>query len=386
MKKIVGIIAAAALAASAFAEVNIGLGANQAFAPVAYDGDDIVTVGPVANWDGLNNKNVGNGLSTGRVGLSFSAESENAGVVTDFHIENNEFDNAYGWVKPFSFLEIKAGKIDTNWRRLGFGYGVWNTLRPSAMDTAGDDLAFYRPHSPNFALLLTPIEGLEIVYDYEADDEKIDDHEIYDELWNHARYGASYTIDGVGTIMAQLYGQEPAYNKDYDKKDWGVVGVAFELTGIENLYAQFGVQAPTTFAPLGDKEGEEIGNSNIKLGAGVSYTLDALTLHAYFNGAIKANDDGDYGDFGFALGAGVDYALSDAYTLLADVRFINDKMLGDEENHVILFGGLEHHLTNATLKLGFVGETKSTVRGHLTDSGKLQDFTFGIPVVLDINF
>ena len=378
MKKIVGIIAAAALAASAFAEVNIGLGANQAFAPVAYDGDDVVTVGPVANWDGLNNANVGNGLVTGRIGLSFSAENEVAGVVTDIHNENKSFDNAYGWVKPFSFLEIKAGKIDTNWRRLGFGYGVWNTLRPSAIDAAGDDLAFYRPHQPNFAVKLTPVEGLEIVYDYMAEDE----HEIYDELWNHSRYGASYTIDGVGTIMAQVYGADPYFNKDGDEKKFnGTANVAFELTGIENLYAQFGVKAPVSF--------DAYSGQDINLGAGVNYAIDAITLHAYFNGALKpAVDDNElkYKDFGFALGAGVDYALSDAYTLLADVRFINDKMLGDEENHVILFGGLEHHLTNATLKLGFVGETKSTVRGHLTDSNKLQDFTFGIPVVLDINF
>ena len=380
MKKIVGIIAAAALAASAFAEVNIGLGANQAFAPIAYDGDDIVTVGPVANWDGLNAKKTGTGSGnkTGRLGLSFSAGNDVAGIVTDIHNEDKSFDNAYGWVKPFSFLKVSAGKMDGPWTRLGFGYGAWNTLRPSHIDGAGDDLAFYRPHQPNFQVLLTPVEGLEIVYDYTSEDE----YKIYDELWNHARYGVSYNIEGVGKILAQVYGADPYVNKDGDEvKFSGSANVAFQLTGVEGLDAQFGVRAPIDFNPYAK-------NPDINIGAGVNYTLDAITLHAYFNGAIKpALDAGEmkYKDFGFAIGAGVDYALSDAYTLIADVRFINDKML-DKENHVILYGGIEHHLTNANLKLGFLGETNSTVRGHLTDEGKVQSFTFGVPLVLDINF
>ena len=376
MKKIVGIIAAAALATSAFAEVNIGLGANQAFAPVAYDGDDVVTVGPVANWDGLNNANVGAGKTTGRIGLSFSAGNDVAGVVTDIHNEDKSFDNAYGWVKPFSFLKVSAGKIDGPWTRLGFGYGVWNTLRPSAIDGAGDDLAFYRPHQPNFQVLLTPVEGLEIVYDYLAENE----HMLYDEVWNHARYGVSYNIEGVGKILAQVYGADPYTNKDGDEAKFnGTANVAFQLNGIEGLDAQFGVKAPINF--------DAYTGQSINIGAGVNYAIDAITLHAYFNGALKPALDGTdvkFKDFGFAIGAGVDYALSDAYTLLADVRFLNDKMV-DTESHVIVFGGLEHHLTNANLKVGFVGETKSTVRGHLKD-GKAPDFTFGVPVVLDINF
>ena len=377
-------IAAAALAATAFAEVNIGLGANQAFAPVAYDGDDVVTVGPVANWDGLNSSKTGTGSGnkTGRLGISFSAGNDVAGIVTDIHNEDKSFDNAYGWVKPFSFLKISAGKLDGPWTRLGFGYGAWNTLRPSAIDGAGDDLAFYRPHQPNFQVLLTPVEGLEIVYDYLAEDQ----HEIYDEVWNHARYGVSYNIEGVGKILAQVYGADPYTNKDGDEVKFnGTANVAFQLTGIEGLDAQFGVKAPINFdAYATDNDGK---SQAINIGAGVNYAIDAITLHAYFNGALKPALDGTdvkFKDFGFAIGAGVDYALSDAYTLLADVRFLNDKMV-DTESHVIVFGGLEHHLTNANLKVGFVGETKSTVRGHLKD-GKAPDFTFGVPVVLDINF
>ena len=386
MKKIVGIIAAAALAATAFAEVNIGLSANQAFAPIAYDGDDIVTVGPDAIWGGLNSGN-----HVGRAGISFSAENEVAGVVTDIHTEDFSKDNAYGYVKPFSFLQISAGKIDTNWRRLGFEYGAWNTLRPYGIDDAGDDLAFHRPLQPNFALLLTPIEGLEIVWDYQADKGEV---EIYDELWNHARFGVSYTIADVGTVMAQLAGADPYKTKDGDEKKFnGWANVAFQLSGVENLDAQIGVWAPINF----DYEtGEEIG-----FGAGAHYTLDALTLHGFFKGGIITNDDGDaYGNFAFALGAGVDYAINDSWTLVADVRYINDyynkklaeleidgkKVTAKDDGHLVLYAGVEHKLSNAAIRTGFAASTNSVIHNNLTDSGKLQDFTFGIPVVLDISF
>ena len=73
MKKIVGIIAAAALAATAFAEVNIGTWNRAVFEPFYYDGDTLRSYeGP--SWDLSSNGGV-------RTGLGFSASSENAGMV-----------------------------------------------------------------------------------------------------------------------------------------------------------------------------------------------------------------------------------------------------------------------------------------------------------------
>ncbi|WP_027727917.1 hypothetical protein [Treponema sp. C6A8] len=401
MKKIVGIMAAAAFAATAFAEVNIGLSANQAFAPIAYDGDRVVTVGPDAAWGGTNS-----GKTTGRVGLSFSAETENAGVVTDIHTEDFSKDNAYGWVKPFSFLKISAGKMDNPWKRLGFGYGAWNTLRPYGISSEGDDLAFARPHQPNFQVLITPIEGLEIVWDYKAEESQYD---FYDEVWNHARYGVAYTIADVGTIMAQVAGQDQAENKDGDKKDFGIVNAAFQLTGVEGLDAQFGVAVPTTFdAYMG----------SINLAAGAHYTFNALTFHGFFNGKLtrddeKAQSDAKYEKFGFSIGAGVDFAVTDAWTLVGDVRYQNDIFVGtpevgakdgkvdyekgevvkavkatklaDKVDRFIFYVGAQHNLTNANVKIGFEGVTNSLVHDNVTDEGKLQSFTFAVPVVLDIS-
>ncbi|EID86228.1 hypothetical protein MSI_01840 [Treponema sp. JC4] len=385
MKKIVGIIAAAALATSAFAEVNFGLSANEAFAPIAYDGDDIVTVGPTATWNGLNTTN-----RTGRVGLSVSAENEVAGVKTDIHMEDNTHDNYFGWVKPFSFLKISAGRMDGNWKRLGFGYGAWNTLRPNGIGHEGDDLAFWRPDSgnfaPNFALLVTPVEGLEINYDTQVTAGA--NNKAYNELWNHARYGVSYSIEGVGTIMAQIWGKDKGITKgDTDSKAWGVINAAFQLTGVENLDAQFGVRVPTTFKPTASEDGTADAESAIQFGAGVNYKLDALALHAFFDGRL-GSDDGDYGKFGFGIGGGADFAINDVYTLVGDVRYYSTWYSGTAEgdDHVVFYGGLEHHLTNATLKLGFAGSTNSLIGNHAKDDGKAQSFTFGVPVVLDINF
>ena len=129
MKKIVGIIAAAALAASAFAEVNIGTWNRAVFVPFAYDGDTLRSLeGP--SW--------GVGSAGGvRTGLSFSASSENAGVVFDIHgnpatSDHDALamgDNAYTWVKPVDMLTLKFGRMDNNWGRLDHCFGTWDYWR-----------------------------------------------------------------------------------------------------------------------------------------------------------------------------------------------------------------------------------------------------------------
>ena len=94
MKKIVGTIAAIALAASsAFAGANFGMGFNRGFfTPFAWDGEakaDIST-----SWG-----------NAPRIGASFSAASEDVGVVADVKFDNGGVavnDNAYIWVKPAS--------------------------------------------------------------------------------------------------------------------------------------------------------------------------------------------------------------------------------------------------------------------------------------------
>ena len=103
MKKIVGTIAAIALAASsAFAGVNVGMGFNRGFfVPFAYDGTD-AKAGISTSWG-----------AEPRVGVSFSAASEQVGVVADVKFDGGNVavnDNAYIWVKPVEWFKMNIGQ------------------------------------------------------------------------------------------------------------------------------------------------------------------------------------------------------------------------------------------------------------------------------------
>ncbi|MBQ0163424.1 MAG: hypothetical protein KBS84_09750, partial [Treponema sp.] len=99
MKKIVGTIAAIALAASsAFAGVNVGMGFSRGFfTPIAYDGNDAM-VDISTSWG-----------AQPRIGASISAASDDCGVVADIKFDGGNVavnDNAYIWCKPASWLKF----------------------------------------------------------------------------------------------------------------------------------------------------------------------------------------------------------------------------------------------------------------------------------------
>lgn len=88
MKKIVGPIAAIALAASsAFAGVNVGMGFSRGFfTPIAYDGNNVM-VDISTSWG-----------AQPRIGASISAASDDCGVVVDIKFDSgavNVNDKAY---------------------------------------------------------------------------------------------------------------------------------------------------------------------------------------------------------------------------------------------------------------------------------------------------
>ncbi len=391
MKKIVGIIAAAALAASAFAEVSVGSWNRQDYVPLAYNGTDLVHGGMV-NWDMWRGANPG--VNQGRIGIGFNANADDvAGLSADLHGNNGQFelgDNAYIWVKPFNFMKISMGKIENNWKRGNLCYGFFDHTIRIGGGRIGEDLTFQKKDA-NFSVLLTPVEGLEI--DYSVSTTSGGTY-FYNSVWNQARFGVAYAIDGVGTIKAQIRGKDNATNKDGDKVAWGVANVAFDLTSVENLFLTVGAYAPTTFAALGS-DNKQDGDSTVKVALGVNYKLDALTLHAFADTRLlvadveSANPLKDANKFGFAFGAGVDFAITDAYTLIADVRY-NDawyNTVGNDKKAkdcLAFYAGIAHQISNATLDIGFEGSTNSV--GCYVDPSKADAFTFAIPLQVTVGF
>ena len=392
MKKIVGIIAAAALAASAFAEVNIGSWNRAVFEPFYYDGDTLRSYeGP--SW-GLNPQG---GV---RTGLGFSASSENAGMVMDIHGNDGPSmglgDNAYTWVKPVDMLTLKFGKIDNNWGRLDHCFGTWDYARFNFGDQyLGEGLAdIGRKKGAGAEITLQPVEGL--VIDYEANFGKAAENHTYEVMWENSSTMVGYQAD-FGFIRAIVNGETARkYGDASDTSPAASIAVAADITAVENLVLKFGVKIPTYL---------QNSDSYVKAAAAVDYNLDALALHA--NAVLNVlpkkfeNNKATLGNIGAAFGVGVDYAFSDSWKLVTDFRFKtwsneNTADLTDIKLEDPAFGayiGLQQQLTNATFAFGaqFGKGSMHTMHSDVKDSdGKLtkrgDDFTFAVPLTMTVSF
>ena len=395
MKKIVGIIAAAALAASAFAEVNIGTWNRAVFVPFAYDGDTLRSLeGP--SWG----VNADGGV---RTGLSFSASSENAGMVFDLHgngspsskgDDRDHFaiamgDNAYTWVKPVDMLTLKFGKMDNNWGRLDHCFGTWDYWRFGI--ERGEGLAgVERQKGRGAQITLQPVEGL--VIDYEAN--FWGDNHTYETMWEHSSTMIGYQAD-FGFIRAIINGQAATkYDAtDSDTKPAALIGVAADITAIENLTLKVGASIPTALKSA---------SSAIKAAVAADYALDALTLHGQVNLDVlpnkkKADNNYELGNIGLNIGAGVDYAFSDAWKLVTDVRFQTwsnktteadgaDTKIKLEDPSFGAYIGLQQQLTNASFAFGAMFGKGSMPSYKDTDTFKDDSFTFAVPLTMTVSF
>ena len=424
MKKIVGIIAAAALATSAFAEISIGSWSRGAFVPFAYDGDTVRSV-EGANWDGTNSTAYGV-----RTGLTFSGSTENAGFnfqvfgsASDEGAKISVGDNANLWVKPIDMFTVKIGKIDNNWGRQDVCFGMWDhTYRFGGALNVGEGVAAWRDHkSTGVELTLQPIEGLVIDYqagfsdsykgystdtEYEfakfaiensttmSDDEKAEaleeakkeynaskggnDH-AYSVLWHNADFMIGYKGD-FGFIRAIVAPQAPYTNKDGDSTEWATIGLAADLTVVENLWLSIGTTIPTAFCA------QQL--YNIPVGLGASYKLDPLTLHAVAKLSFIGKADGDnekFEDVGFYAGVGADFAVNDMFDVIADFRFADKKYVGGVDGKDPAFGvyaGLAQKLTNATFDFG----VELVKQGGASWDGDVDHMTFAVPLMITTSF
>ena len=127
MKKIVGTIAAVAVAAGvAFADVGIGSWGRAIFSPVGtLDGGKTFVSNETISWMG--------GKGTSRMGFSVHGESENVGFNVDLKADGYSVlginDTAFFWAKPWEFLEVKIGKVQDDTGRGNLCYGMFNWWR-----------------------------------------------------------------------------------------------------------------------------------------------------------------------------------------------------------------------------------------------------------------
>ena len=396
MKKIVGTIAAVAVAAGvAFADVGIGSWGRAVWTPVAYDDAD----GKVKSWEGISW-----GGSFSRVGITVHAESENVGFALDMNADNYSstgigvHDIAHFWAKPWSWLEVKVGKTQDDTGRGNIAYGMFNWKRMGAGWT-GEDVTFTRfgdgkgGQAQGAIVKVTPVEGLWAIAAFDVQD----NGEAVSTFGNHAQYGIGYEIDGIGHIRAQYIGGKNTTDVDGSTVPEDQINAAFDLAAVENLYLTVGAYIPLHLnrgnVAITDKIEDTI--PQVKLAVGASYKVAAVTFNAFFVGnlpnTIKVGGFEVTKDFNCQVGVGADVDLGNGIGLVADVRFSSAvsysnssttlKASGEE---VVFLVGASKALTNGSIGIGFQGDI-NTVIANFKDNSNTR-FNWCIPVVISASF
>ena len=354
MKKIVGTIAAIALAASsAFAGANFGMGFNRGFfTPFAWDGEakaDIST-----SWGG-----------SPRIGASFSAASEDVGVVADVKFDGGNVavnDNAYIWVKPASWLKVQIGQSFDDTLRGNACFGTWDWLRPG--NILGEDLTFTRvcknPFDGAYApvegaiVMLDPIEGLHVsaafnITGYNA--------QTWENVAKNLQVQAGYTIPDVMQIKAQWIG---------NGANGGVVNAAVALKAVEGMTLDVGA-----FIPVEN-------DSKTTIAAFWGMGFDAVSVNVNAQVAL-ANDSRSFENSGktdVAAGAGIGVDLGNGLSCGADVRYSQSFKANVNDDPKIAFAAwLDKGIANGTLGVAVQGALKTGIRDFAAS-----DFTVAVPV------
>ena len=398
MKKIVGTIAAVAVAAGvAFADVGIGSWGRAVWTPVAYDDAD----GKVKSWEGISW-----GGNFSRVGITVHAESENVGFALDMNADDygnkgiGVHDIAHFWAKPWSWLEVKVGKTQDDTGRGNIAYGMFNWKRMGAGWT-GEDVTFTRfgngtgGQAQGAIVKVTPVEGLWAIAAFDVQD----NGEAVSTFGNHAQYGIGYEIDGIGHLRAQYIGGKKVEDDAGNLVAEDQINAAFDLAAVENLYLTVGAYIPLhlnrgNINVTGEKIEETI--PQVKLAVGASYKVAAVTFNAFFVGnlpnTIKFGGFEVTKDFNCQVGVGADVDLGNGIGLVADVRFSSAvsyssssttlKASGEE---VVFLVGASKALTNGSIGIGFQGDINTVITSDFKDNSNTR-FNWCIPVVISASF
>ena len=401
MKKIVGTIAAVAVAAGvAFADVGIGSWGRAIFSPVGtLDGGKTFVSNETTSWMG--------GKGTSRMGFSVHGESENVGFNVDLKADGYSVlginDTAFFWAKPWEFLEVKIGKVQDDTGRGNLCYGMFNWWR-MGFGGAGEDLTFTRfgngwgGQANGATVKITPVEGLWIIGAFNLNDfvNNNVDIEATKVFGNQSQYGVGYNINGVGSVRAQYIARANGTDIKGNTIGNSCAEVAFDLTAVDGLYVTVGAQIPFGFNAVGTGN---IPSNEIKIAAGADFKLDVVTLHAIVEGKIPntvdlGNNTSLTKGGKIAVGVGADFDFGNGIGLAADIRFqsaqdtIGKAKIGDttytstrrdSEGSLDFLVGLQKGLTNGSIGIGFEGSV-------LDFTGSNSKFAWAVPVVIGASF
>ena len=406
-KTLIAVAAAAALTAtSAFAEITFGMWTKAVLVPVANDGEDY-KAGLTQAWSGP--------ARTAGLGVNGVNEEGTAGYTFEIRDQAGEDKISHGdrsvlWVKPIDMVKLSVGYFDDgdNGFRQGSGFGAWDWLRPSRTTDLffnGDDAIMDKKSGDGFIAEVTPIEGLKVMANIPFLKTGTYIQDAYD-IYKKTQIGAAYTIDGTGTLKVLWTGVSEETKVGNKKSDYtGKIGVAFNLTAVENLNLAIGAKFDIVDEDykVGDIDfskksfGEWGGAKNkayFALNAGYQVS-DAMKVS--LAGGVKLFKNSGF-DPKWGIGAGVDYVVMDGLTLNTDVRYISETKyskngikVDGKDDAVSFLVGASKGFSNGSLGVGFEGITNgigfSGIPAGKDDKGKAHDgFMWCVPVVLTFSF
>jgi len=362
MKKLVSVLFALLLVGSfAFAEVAVGSWSRIIFVPAASmdGGDNYAFTGP--SW-----------AKGARVGLGFSASTDQAGMKLDVHANGTVLeigDQAKIWVQPFPMLKIQAGKVQEDTLRGKFDDS--NILNGLAGITGvpGKDTYFTRFY-PKAGIVVssTPAEGVFIAAALDAGTWQSDGAGGYDvqstlteDMIKTIQIGGGYTIPNIGLARAQYRGGlegAPAWME-----------AAFAYTAMEGVLVDAGLKFNV---------GESKTAQNSVAVAG-SYTKDAL--YALVRTYVAFGEDSVSDKMTMKFSTDLSYKVADPLSVGIEVAYASrDKPVTiDVLPYIQIASGA------GKLKTGFVYESLNKEAGIAAGSDGA--FTsWALPIMVEVGF
>ena len=248
---------------------------------------------------------------------------------------------------------------------------------------------------------VTPIEGLKVMANIPFLKTGTYIQDAYD-IYKKTQIGAAYTIDGTGTLKVLWTGvseESKIADKKYDYT--GKIGVAFNLTAVENLNLAIGAKFDIVDEDYKVDDIDFSKKSFGEWGGAKNKAYFALNAGYQVSDAMKVSLAGGvklFKNSGFdpkwGIGAGVDYVVMDGLTMNADVRYISETKADGydgEDDAVSFLVGVSKGFSNGALGVGFEGITNgigfSEIPAGKDDKGKAHDgFMWCVPVVLTFSF
>jgi hypothetical protein len=322
--------------------------------------------------------------------ISVVGNTPNIGFEYDFRYTGGTIEtgnNAFVWGSPVDGLRLALGKI-IDWTMMSNAtFGDWEFLRLSytgenftfcRVNTNGAELSYAQ--GPLFAY--AALDG--IFYGAAGGPAAF----ALGDILKHSYAGAGYKIGDIGTLKAQTLGFANSDDGLYE-----IVNVAFDLTGVDNLWASAGAYLNTDSVDhlFGNDAGQSTGADSvlgwIRADAVAEYTLGAAKLHALAEYVARKK-----GGPNLEFGLGADYALDFGVTLLGDVRYLN-KAAGAQQlgaGNAVAGGFLGANMAfgsgNVGIGVSYSTSTFATWGKSLVTDDDPNKAHFAVPIRVDYSF